>query len=189
MLKLIVGTILIIIALAAIVLIIKEIASYGSKKTNEKKLQKKQEAELRKISGDDSLRIWNALKSDILFLEDVCQNPPAYFHEDMLSCLNEIKISLNKIAGFIEKHPANIKNISEVADYLMPLLKKLLADYETCAYTHNNNSQVNENIATIKEGIVNISQILDKTLSLLFEGMALDLQAETAVLKSFNLLH
>ena len=94
----------------------------------------------------------------------------------------EIISPLEKMMHIIERYPDKSKNMQDMTEYLIPLIKKLADDY--CFYYRHSDKGNNSNKAmeTCEEGLRGISKILYTKADSMLEDQFYDIHAEVAAL-------
>jgi len=94
----------------------------------------------------------------------------------------EIIIPLEKMMRIIERYPDKSKNMQDVTEYIIPLIKKLADDY--CFYYQHSSQGSNSGkvMKTCEEGLKGISRILYLKADSMLEDQFYDIHAEVAAL-------
>ena len=131
-------------------------------------------------------------------LYDACHEMDATAHDIRVFCRvrefderDDIDTSLANIGGILEKtskfirtHPKQAGKMDDVITHLLPLVRKMMDEYDLCIAHGAGNVAAQENLKIIDKCLHEISSALDRKLSAMFEGRAYDLQAELFVLES-----
>lgn len=96
---------------------------------------------------------------------------------------------LEMMINIIEKYPNKTYNMSELTEYIIPLIKKLTDDY--CFYHQHNNydkdgGSSKKVMDKCAEGLKGISEILYKKSNSMLEDHFYDIHSEVAVLLQIN---
>jgi len=101
---------------------------------------------------------------------------------DLKALSQGIIIPLEKMMRIIERYPDKSKNMQDVNEYIIPLIKKLADDY--CFYYQHSSQGSNSGkvMKTCEEGLKGISRILYLKADSMLEDQFYDIHAEVAAL-------
>jgi len=171
-----------VVTVALIALCTFLVSLYQTKK--ERQLAQAKEKEQRESLGDalyDACYKMSAAADDI---RKFCAGRSLDSSDSISSSLSHIADILDKTSQFIALHPNQGGNMNDVEAHLLPLIGKMMDEYDLCVAHGAENTAAKENLKIINMCLHEASNALDKKLGLLFEGRAYDLQAELYVLES-----
>ncbi|MCL2856830.1 MAG: hypothetical protein FWE19_03790 [Oscillospiraceae bacterium] len=180
MVRIFIGLAVVTVALIALCTFLASL--YQTKK--EQRLEEAQEKERRENLGDALYDTCNEMDAAAGEIEKFCAAREFGEWESIRKGLSDIAGVLGKTSRFVEAHPGPAGNMNDVITHLLPLIRKMMVEYDLCITHGAENTAARENLKIIDKCLREAGGALDKKLSALFEGRAYDLQAELFVLES-----
>jgi len=145
---------------------------------------KAQEREKKEFLGDALYAASRKMTIAVYYIRSYCGSGAFGEWESIRASLLQICGTLDHINQFVSAHPRQAGAMHDVTQHLLPLVGKMMDEYDLCAAPGPENAAAKENIKIIDACLREVAAALDKKLSALFEGRAYDLQAELRVLES-----
>ena len=180
MIRVFVGLLVVAVALIAVCTFLASL--YQSKK--ERRLAQAQENEKKEDLGEALYGACYEMSAAADDIQKFCAGREFGEWDGISSSLLHIGGMLDKIGRFIEAHPKQAGNMHDVVTHLLPLIKKMMDEYDLCSTHGVENTAARENLKIVDKCLREAGAALDKKLGALFEGRVYDLQAELYVLQS-----
>jgi len=177
MLKVVVGVLSVIIFIGLICLLIHTLNTEMRKKNKAKKTRKQLKA------APIALRIWNSVENAIHSLNTLKGDP---LYEPVKDKMESLVDKMTNIMLIIEKHPEYADSMRSLDNHIIPLMKKLLCNYETYMKTGvpENGKNIQDGIASIHESLDIIGTVLDQCTDQSLQNNTFELNADLKVLRS-----
>ena len=173
MAKLLVGFILAVIFIVITILMIHSIRAESAKKKRGyiKNIRNKNDAKDNFLSVKDGLAYLQSIKGY-----------PVY--GQISQQIDSMLERLTGISALVDKHPEYIDSLKDLEYYVIPLMKKLLCNYETYIKVDiQEGKNIQEGLETIKQGLQSIITIFSRCIDTSMQNNTLDLNAEISVLQ------
>jgi len=149
-----------------------------------KKLAQSREKEKKQRLGDVLYNACHQIDAGQKEIREFCATREFGEWAGIGASLKHIADTLDKISKLAALHPGHTGGMGDVLTHLLPLVRKLMNEYDLCVSHGAENITALENLRIIGNCLREVGAALDSKLSALFEGRAYNLQAELHVLES-----